>query len=117
MTTAERSRTSSKSPFDQAMIDLETGDLLQASEKLWEAVAGALASIAETRGWEHDSIEQLYAIVSELGEETDSPALEDGFDAACHLHINFFGHQWTKSEIQDRAPRIRSFVDLIEEMH
>ena len=55
MTTAEQYRSTSTLLFDLAMVKLEAGDLLQASEKLWGAAAQALKSVAERRGLKHDA--------------------------------------------------------------
>ena len=66
MTTAEQYRSTSTLLFDQAMVELEAGDLLQASEKLWGAAAQALKSVAERRGLKHDSHAQFYNIMADL---------------------------------------------------
>ena len=117
MTTAERNRSTSTVLYDEAMAALDAGNLSVASKKLWEAAAQALKSIAESRGWKHESDRDLYKIMSGLRMEIDSRELRGGFDAACHLHFNIFDHEWTQSEIRARAPRIRSFIDLVSEMH
>ena len=39
MTTAEQYKSTSTHLYDQAMVELDAGDLLQASEKLWGAAA------------------------------------------------------------------------------
>ena len=40
----------------QAQEEFDTGDRLQASEKAWGAAAHAVKAIAESRGWNHNSI-------------------------------------------------------------
>lgn len=115
MTTAERNKSTSTVLYDEAMVALDAGNLPVASEKLWEAAEQALKSIAKSRGWKHDTDRDLYKVEAKLGKEIDSPDLHAGFDAACHLHINFFDHAWTQFELEDRAPCIRRFIDLIIE--
>ena len=47
MTTAEEYRTAAHQLYDQALVELEAGDLRQASEKLWGAAAQVLKSSAK----------------------------------------------------------------------
>ena len=46
MTTVEEYRTAAHTLYDQAMVELEAGDLRQASEKFWGAAAQVLKSFA-----------------------------------------------------------------------
>ena len=71
MTSAEQYGSTSTLLFDLAMVELEAGDLLQASEKLWGATAQALKSVAERRGLKHDSHAQFYNIMATLERETE----------------------------------------------
>ncbi len=116
MTTAERNKSTSTVLYDEAMVALDAGDLVQASEKLWEAAEQALKSIAKSRGWKHESDRDLYKIMSGLRMEIDSRELRGGFDAACHLHFNIFDHEWTQSEIRARAPAVRRFIDIVADL-
>ena len=50
MTTAEEYRTAAHQLYDQALVELEAGDLRQASEKLWGAAAQVLKSSAKPPG-------------------------------------------------------------------
>ena len=45
----------SRNFLEQAKIELSKGDGLQASEKVWGAVAHALKAIGVQRGWRHRS--------------------------------------------------------------
>ena len=114
MTTAEHYRSTSTHLYDQAMVELEAGDLLQASEKLWGAAAQALKSVAERRGWNHNSHAQFFNILAELKKETKAPNLRRGFDTATHLHINFYENRMSATDIRERATDVRSFIEHLD---
>ncbi len=69
---------------------LRLGDRVQASEKGWGAVAEAFKSIAEARGWNHNSQRLLNDIAFQLSEEWRRPDVRRLFNAAKDLHINFY---------------------------
>jgi hypothetical protein len=48
---------------------LRNEDLVQASEKSWAAAACALKSIAEHRGWRHQSHSLLYDLSNQAADE------------------------------------------------
>ena len=117
MTTAERYKSTSTLLFDQAMVELEAGDLIQASEKLWGAAAQALKSVAERRGWKHDSHAQFYNIMAQIEPEVlDSQELRRGFDTANHLHINFYENRMTKADIGNRVDDVRRFIEQVDSL-
>ena len=113
MTTAERNKSTSTVLYDEAMVALDAGNLPVASEKLWEAAEQALKSIAKSRGWKHESDRDLYQTVANLHKECDSQVMVYGFDAAVHLHINAFENRMSVTDIRDRAPDVREFIDLV----
>ena len=116
MTTAERYKSTSTLLFDQAMVELESDDLIQASDKLWGAAAQALKSVAEQRGWKHNSHAHFYNIVADLGKETDSQDLRRGFDTATHLHVNFYENHMSSTDIRERLADVRRFIDQVEDL-
>ena len=69
---------------------LRVGDRVQASEKGWGAVAEAMKSIAEERGWNHNSQRLLNDIAFQLSEEWARPDVRRLFVVAKDLHINFY---------------------------
>ena len=69
---------------------LRAGDRVQASEKGWGAVAEAIKSIAEQRGWNHQGHRLLNDIAYQLTTEWGRPDLRRLFDAMEKLHINFY---------------------------
>lgn len=117
MTTAEEYRTASPTLFDRAMVELDAGDLRQASEKLWGAAAQALKSLAERRGWEHGSLRELYRIMTRLSSEFDDPEMARfHFDAATQLRINASENWLDEEEIRVCSTDVQKLVDMLTGM-
>ena len=102
--------------YDQALVELEAGDLIQASEKLWGAAAQALKSVAERRGWKHNSHAQFYNIMAEIESESQSPSLRRDFGSAAELHTNFYENWLDEDQIRRRAEDVRHFVEELNGM-
>ena len=86
----ERYAELSRQYIERANEYLRLGDRVQASEKGWGAVAEAFKSIAETRGWNHNSQRLLNDVAFHLSEEWGRPDVRTLFNAAKDLHINFY---------------------------
>ncbi len=114
MTTAEECGTAASTLYDQAMIELEAGDLRQASEKLWGASAQALKSLAERRGWQHGTHREFYRIIRRLRNEMDVSDLREEFRCASELHTNFYESYMDESEIRENAAQVRTFIDTLD---
>ena len=69
---------------------LRDGDLLQASEKGWGAVARMVKAAAETRGWRHSSHGDLYRAIDRLARELGDDRIQNLFRSASALHQNFY---------------------------
>ncbi len=116
MTTVERYRSVSSTLFDQAHVELEAGDLLQASDKYWGAAAQTLKSIAQSLGWEHKTHANFYRIVRNLADETDDRELVFLFQAADALHANFYEHWLKPAEIRVLADRVSDLLESLEQI-
>ena len=114
MTTAEQYRSTSTHLYDQAIVELEAGDPLQASEKLWGAAAQALKSVAERRSWKHNSHAHFYNIMAELERETQSHRLRRDFGSASELHTNFYENWLNEDQIRRRASDVHRFIGEID---
>ncbi len=113
MTTAQDCRAISADLFEQANIELEAGDLIQASEKFWGAAAHSLKSIAEHRGWEHKSHAHFYRIIRNLSDETDDKQLIYLFNAADSLHSNFYENWMQEDEIRHYATQVNQLIQRL----
>ncbi len=72
-------------------------DLVQASEKYWEAVTAILNAIGEIRGWDHYTHRDYNVIIENLYEETGDKDLLADFSIAERLHSNFYHNFMRKS--------------------
>ena len=74
----------------QAEEEFQKGDLSQASEKAWGAVASAVKSVAAQRGWTHQHYALLFDVSEQIADELGRPDLGRLFRSAGFLHINFY---------------------------
>ena len=116
MTTAEEYRTAAHQLYDQALVELEAGDLRQASEKLWGATAQVLKSFAEKHNLEHDSHSHAYKVIREAVRECRNPDVGEWFKHAEALHGNFYENWMIESEIRSSAADVRKLIDRLEEI-
>ena len=100
----------------QAYEEFAKGDFVQASEKGWGATAQIVKTIAQERGWPHDSHRSLYQIVNELRHETGDAELAILFSAGGFLHVNFYENAYTGDTIGDHLRQVERFVDRAESL-
>ncbi len=93
---------------------LRQGDLKQASEKSWGAAACALKSIAEQRGWQHQSHSLLFDISNQIIEELDRPGLRDMFQSAKSMHQNFYENWESEEGVEYAVGRIKEYLAELE---
>jgi len=96
--------------IEKADESLAAGDLVQASEKGWGAVAQAVKSIAEERGWPHSRHFQLGRAAFQLSQEWGRPDLGDAFRAAEALHGNFYENFMEQDEVAVRVARAKELL-------
>ena len=92
------------------------GDTMQASEKIWNAAAQALKSVAALRGWNHKSHSLLGDIAMQLHLELGQPELSEQFRVMESAHQNFYEHRWEADEVEIRLNTARRFVGQLEEI-
>jgi hypothetical protein len=93
---------------------LRQGDLVQASEKSWGAAACALKSIAEQRGWQHQSHSLLYDISNQIADELSRTDLRDMFAAAKSMHQNFYENWEPEEGVEYAVGRTKEYVGELE---
>ena len=69
---------------------LAEGQLTQASEKFWGAVAESIKAVAESRGWSHARHRHLSVAIARLYEEVKDPEIPRLYASAESLHANFY---------------------------
>lgn len=90
------------------------GDLKQASEKSWGAAACALKSIAEQRGWHHQSHSLLFDISNQVADELNRDDLRDMFSAAKSMHQNFYENWEQEDGVEYAVGRIKEYLVELE---
>lgn len=96
--------------MEQAQTELDSGDLIQASEKAWGATARALKAIAQRRDLRHSGHYDFYQIIRHLEETTGRQDLRRGFQVAEALHANFYNGWMPETYVRDSIADIRQLV-------
>ena len=102
--------------LQQAEEELDKADVLQASEKIWLAVAHELKAIAQQRGWNHRYHNHLRAEVSFLSMEWNRPDWLVIFGAIENMHTNAYEHQWFPSDLRPYLEPARSYCQELSEV-
>ena len=113
MTPAEHIETSRRF-IEQAAIELEGGDLLQASEKTWGAAAHAVKSVAERRGWRHDSHRRLFIAVDRIVSETGQQEIRHLFQVSSDSHKNFYEGRMDSSEVEESIEEVKQLLAILD---
>lgn len=100
----------------QAEEELDKGDVLQASEKIWLAVAHALKAVAQYRGWNHRYHNHLRAAASCLSMEWGRPDWLAIFGTMDNMHTNAYEHQWFPSELRPFLEPARAYCQELSEL-
>ncbi len=97
--------------LQQAEAEFEMGDLLQASEKAWGAVAHYLKSVAKYRGWQNRTHRDLTDIAFDLAYETDSlDRINYLYDSAGSLHANFYEDSLSHQLVPDSMTEAEELI-------
>ena len=94
--------------------EFESGDHLQASEKLWGAATHAVMAAAMQRQWgDCRTHRALKNAADRLAEETGDAAVDAGFLAAEKFHKNFYHDELEPYEIEADRPKVHRMVERI----
>ena len=83
----------------QARIELNKGDILQASDKVWGATAHALKAVCQRMGWNHHAHNHINAAANYIATELGREDLRRDFRYLEGLHANWYEHQRSATEI------------------
>ena len=110
---AEKYMRMSRQFLAQAQEEFDKGDMLQASEKAWEAAAQAVKATAEQNGWEHDTRGRLFENIDRISQETGDDDLHVHFHVANSLHQNSL-EGWQADEfVQSGIRQVTLLVDKL----
>ena len=98
-----------------AEAELGIGDLLQASEKAWGAVAHYAKSVASERGWAHRTHRDVHVAARRLVELTDDPVRNaERLGLAHSLHQNFYEDVFEAGQVRDGLRSIAALVSALK---
>ena len=97
--------------WQQALQELEKGDLRQASEKGWGAASQMVKAVAEFKELRHDGHALLWAVVDTFRD----PELRADFGLANALHINFYEGWLSESLVSQYLAEVGSFMRVLDE--
>ncbi len=84
----------------QARIELNKGDILQATEKVWGSTAHALKAVCQRMGWNHHAHNHIAAAANYITTELGREDLRLAFGYLESLHANWYEHQRDATEIR-----------------
>lgn len=91
-----------------------SGDMVQASEKGWGAVAQILKAIAQERGWRQGSHRNLSEVVTRLASEAGEQRITELFNVANGLHMNFYENWLTNEAVEVGLGGVRELLDRLQ---
>ena len=97
----------------RAHADLADGDLMQASEKGWDAAALMVNAVAEAWGWEHGGQRELHQTIRWLVKETGQDELRSYFSAAIVLEMNFYDDFLPAATIRYDLEQVERLIELL----
>ena len=100
----------------QAKEELDKGDLVQASEKLWGASAQIVKAVAQRRGWRHGSDRNLFEVVNWIAEETGDRSLRIAFQVVWGQHYNFYETGYPREFVENGIALGEEFVGKLERL-
>ena len=84
--------------------EFASGEVLQASEKLWGAASQAVMAAGKQRGWDSGKSHHRKVVVRRLYEESGDELLWGGYTAAETFHANFYHDFMEDYQIEENRP-------------
>ena len=101
---------------DHADEEFEKGDMLQASEKAWGAVAHYVKSVAKARGWPDGSHRDIWDNARRLLDLTPDPnGNRRKFALVNVLHVNFYEDDLDPKDVELGIRDARTLIDAMRE--
>ena len=114
MATVEFHQETSRRFIVQAEDELRKGDLMQACEKAWGAAAHSVKSIAERRGWRHDTHAALFRVVDIIVRLSGDAEIRPLFNSANGLHKNFYEGWLSEEYIADDIENVKRLLTKLD---
>ena len=101
--------------IQQAREELERGDRLQATEKVWGALAQMLKAHGQQRGWHNLGGHRTVGhIARQLTDEYDDRRILTAYVGADNGHRNFYDNEMSPPEIEDIITVVASVLPELE---
>ena len=100
--------------LEHAAEMIAQGDRLQASEKLWGAVAHRLKAFAAERDWPYRSHADGRVIIGHIASHIGNPQVGALFEIALGAHQNFYDDIWEEDKFAAALEDIRALIDLLD---
>ena len=95
--------------IQHAREELDKGERLQASQKIYGAAQHALAAVGKERGWRTEDYRHKDAIAGHLAEEFNNPLIRIRNNSYDRYHVNFYQNRW------DEELNLRNDIDDVEQ--
>ena len=96
--------------LQQAQAELDKGDILQASDKVWGATAHAVKSVCQRMGWNHHAHNHISAAVNYIAAELNRDDLLSAFGYLEAMHTNYYEHQKEAYQVRVQVDNAGYFV-------
>lgn len=106
----ERYEEISRHLLRQAQDELDKGDILQASDKVWGATAHAIKAVCQRMGWNHHAHNHLSAAANYLLSQFGRSELRLTYGYLEALHTNYYEHQRGSDEIRTGVEGAAMFI-------
>ena len=117
MATRTRHEQISQRFLDHAEAEFQKGDMLQASEKAWGAVAHYVKSVARTNDWPNTSHRDIADNAGRLIRRTSDPkGNKRKFGSMNDLHSNFYEEDLGRDEVEDGIRNARELIEAMREV-
>ncbi len=97
--------------------EIARGEMELACEVLWGAAAHAIKSVAQRKGWTHDSHSlRRAAVIRLITEERAPPHLRGQYYIASGFHVGFYEGSFNAEHIIQGRALIAEFVQTLESL-
>ena len=99
---------------EHSVIEIEKGNRLQASEKIWATVTQQLKAVAEDRGWANSSHQHIRDVALQLFRETGDERIRLLFRSVESMHHNFYENEETWDTVEEAWFDAEELVEKLE---
>ena len=114
MATVEFHQETSRQFIIQAEEELSKGEKMQACEKAWGAAAHGIKSVAELRGWRHNTHAALVRVVDNIVRLSGNSEIHSLFNDANALHQNFYEGWLGDEHIQRSINGVKRLLEKLD---